>query len=458
MGRRIRSSMARCLAVLVPPFLVLGVMAGMAPASAASSLSRESGGRTQADAGALAAVPASLRAAIGASLGTSAPAAGYSRRTELTASDRASGDQFGYSVALSALGTTALVGANFRHSAAGAAYVFTLRGGAWSQTAELTAPRGASTQEFGFSVALSAAGSTALVGTPAGSNSGTGAAYVFRLRGGAWSRTAELTAPRRAPDAVSGLSVALSASGSTALLGATGRSGTGAADVFRLRGGTWSQTARLTTSHDGGPDDAFGTSVALSAPGTTALVGASEHNFATGAAYVFTLRGGAWSRTAELTAAHGAEADEFGDSVALSASGTTALVRAGHRPPAVGAAYVCMLRVRDWSLTAELAASHASSDDALGASVALSESGATALVAATGRDSFTGAAYVFTLRGGTWSQTAELAASRAAPNDNFGWSVALSAPGTTALVGAQAHSATGAAFLFAKAAGWAITR
>ncbi len=445
MGRRIRSSVARCLAVLVPPFLVLGVMAGMAPASAASSLSHESGGRTMANA---AAVPASLRAAIGASLGTSAPAAGYSRRTELTASNRAAGDQFGFSVALSASGSTALVGANFRHSAAGAAYVFTLRGGAWSQTAELTAPRGASTQEFGFSVALSAAGSTALVGTPAGSNSGTGAAYVFRLRGGAWSRTAELTAPRRAPDAVSGLSVALSASGSTALLGANGRSGTGAADVFTLRGGTWSLTAELTAAH-GAPTDKFGDSVALSASGTTALVGASEHSFATGAAYVFTLRGGAWSRTAELTAAHGAEADEFGDSVALSASGTTALVGAGDRQHGVGAAYVFSLRGRAWSQTAELAASHATSDDALGDSVALSAPGSTALVGAWGRNSGTGVAFVFTLRGGTWSQTAELAASRAAPNDNFGWSVALSALGTTALVGAQAHSATGAAFVFA---------
>ena len=54
--------------------------------------------------------------------------------------------------------------------------------------------------------------------------------------------------------------------------------------VFRLRGGTWSQTARLTTSHDGGPDDAFGTSVALSGDGTTALVGAPFAIPGTGAA------------------------------------------------------------------------------------------------------------------------------------------------------------------------------
>ena len=84
MGQRIRSPAARYLAVLVAPLLVLGMMAGMAPASAASPLSHESGGRIAADPTALA---ASLQAAIGASPGTSVSAAGYSRRAELTASN-----------------------------------------------------------------------------------------------------------------------------------------------------------------------------------------------------------------------------------------------------------------------------------------------------------------------------------------------------------------------------------
>ena len=127
-------------------------------------------------------MPASLRAAIGRSLGASASAAGYFQQAELTASDRAAGNQFGESVAVSAAGTTALVGANQRHSGAGAVYVFTLRGGTWSQTAELTATHGAPNDGFGWAVALSARGSTALVGAT-GHNTLTGAAYVFRLRG-----------------------------------------------------------------------------------------------------------------------------------------------------------------------------------------------------------------------------------------------------------------------------------
>jgi len=80
------------------------------PALVASPLSHESGGRTPADAAALAAVPASLQAAIRKSPGTLVSAAGYSQQAELTASHLAAGDLFGFSVALSVLGSTALVG------------------------------------------------------------------------------------------------------------------------------------------------------------------------------------------------------------------------------------------------------------------------------------------------------------------------------------------------------------
>ncbi|HEX4259151.1 MAG TPA: hypothetical protein VH089_28945, partial [Streptosporangiaceae bacterium] len=91
-------------------------------------------------------------------------------------------DQFGYSVALSADGTTALSGAPYRNGAAGAAYVFRLRGRTWSQTAEVTARDGAAPDQLGGSVALSASGHTALAGA-IGRNSYAGAAFVFTGRG-----------------------------------------------------------------------------------------------------------------------------------------------------------------------------------------------------------------------------------------------------------------------------------
>ena len=73
-------------------------------------------------------------------------------------------DWFGYSVAIS--GTTAVVGAPYTPAASafGEAYVFTDVGGTWSKTTDLTASDEADGDEFGFSVAIS--GNTVVVGAP----------------------------------------------------------------------------------------------------------------------------------------------------------------------------------------------------------------------------------------------------------------------------------------------------
>ena len=106
----------------------------------------------------------------------------WSQTVELTASDGGSNDTFGQAVALN--GPTALVGAPQHQVGSttlqGAAYVYTETNGAWSQTAELTASDGAGDDLFGYSVAFN--GPTALVGAlnhQVFSNSGQGTAYFF---------------------------------------------------------------------------------------------------------------------------------------------------------------------------------------------------------------------------------------------------------------------------------------
>jgi hypothetical protein len=98
----------------------------------------------------------------------------WPQQAKLTASDATSGDNFGWSVAL--YGPTAVVGAYDKKSGRGAAYVFGRSGSSWPQEAKLTASDATSGDNFGWSVALY--GSTAVVGAPF-KNSGTGAAYVF---------------------------------------------------------------------------------------------------------------------------------------------------------------------------------------------------------------------------------------------------------------------------------------
>ncbi len=379
---------------------------------------------------------------------------------ELTASDGAAGDEFGYAVALSADGTTALIGAYSKNSRKGAAYVFVRSSGTWSQqtTPPLTASDGAANDEFGYAVALSADGTTALIGALF-KNSAKGAAYVFVRSSGTWSQqtTPPLTASDGAAGDSFGIAVALSADGNTALIGAYSKNSyRGAAYVFVRSSGTWSQqTTPPLTASDGAAGDTFGWSVALSADGTTALIGAYSKNSRKGAAYVFVRSGTSWSQqtTPSLLASDGAAGDSFGWSVALSADGTTALIGAYSKNSNKGAAYVFVRSSGTWSqqTTPPLTASDGAAGDSFGWSVALSADGTTALIGALFKNSAKGAAYVFVRSSGTWSQqtTPPLTASDGAAGDSFGIAVALSADGNTALIGAYSkNSYKGAAYLF----------
>jgi hypothetical protein len=361
----------------------------------------------------------------------------WSQQAELTPSDAAFGENFGGAVATS--GSTVVIGAPRQNLDTGAAYVFARSGSSWSQRAKLTASDAARGDFFGASVAVS--GSTALIGAP-GKNSATGAAYVFVPSGTSWSQQAKLTASNGASGDNFGFSVAVS--GSTAVLGAVGdNSGRGAAYVFARSGTTWSQQAELTAS-DGASGDVFGVSVAIR--GSTVVVGAPQKNSFVGAAYVFLLP----SQGAELTASDAAAGDEFGFSVAI--SGATAVIGAPDKNSHTGAAYVFVHTNSRWSQQATLTASDAAKGDFFGASVAVS--GPTVVVGADGKNSGTGAAYVFARSGTSWSQQAKLTASDAASGDDFGTSVAIS--GSTAVVGADhKNSGTGAAYVFTRSGtGW----
>jgi FG-GAP repeat protein len=230
------------------------------------------------------------------------PAAGWANMTEtakLTASDGKAWDGFGKSVAIS--GETVVVGAVVPPFSGGPspsphpAYLFNKPAAGWvnmTETAKLSASDVASTDLFGQSVAIS--DDTVVVGsaewawgTPP---PGPGAAYVFVKPVGGWTgmiQTAKLTALDGLPYNDFGVSVAIS--GDSIVVGDIigTQLGTGAAYVFIKPAGGWTdmnQTTKLTAS-DGAANDAFGASVAVN--GDTALVGAFAVNGVQGAAYVF---------------------------------------------------------------------------------------------------------------------------------------------------------------------------
>ena len=343
------------------------------------------------------ALPAGLARAVRRAFG---PETLFPRQTELRARGGRDGDTFGAELALNSSGTIALIGAYHPYPLSGpdrfsgVAYVFARSGSRWIQQAELRARDARGGDSFGGSVALNSSGTIALVGAQ-GKNYATGAVYVFTRSGSRWTQRAELTA-RGGADAF-GQAVALNASGSTALIGAFGASTgsmTGASFVFTGSGSAWTQQAELTAG-DAAPGDLFG-SVALSASGTTALIGAPGKDGATGAVYVFTRSGSSWTQQAEITARDAASNDGFGIAVALTTSGGTALIGADGNRGGRGTAYVFTRSGSKWTQRAEIAARNGADGDFFGSAVVLSAFGKTALVGAMNANRSTGAAYVFT--------------------------------------------------------------
>jgi hypothetical protein len=312
----------------------------------------------------------------------------------------------------------------------------------------------------------------------------TGAAYPLTIDPVA--QQAYLKASNTGTSDLFGWSVAIS--GDTAVVGARRESSNatvvngnqsnnsaanaGAAYVFVRNGTTWTQQAYLKASNAGAGDE-FGWSVAIS--GDTVVVGARSEDstsagvngngadnsgFNNGAAYVFVRSGTTWTQQAYLKASIPANADNFGESIAVSgdcvvvgAPGESSIAtgingnEADATAPSAGAAYVFVRNGTTWTQQAYLKASNTQAFDDFGFSVAVS--GETVVVGAYLEDGVndgfpsSGAAYVFVRNGTTWSQQAFLKGSNTGAGDGFGISVSVS--GETLVVGAwnENGSATG---------------
>jgi hypothetical protein len=362
----------------------------------------------------------------------------------------AGSDDFGWSVAMSADGQTALIGAiNAGSTDAGAAYLYTASASGWS-SAPVATFTGPANSQFGSSAALSADGQTALIGAIGGGSIDAGAAYLYTAASG-WSDTPAAVFTMAGPtNSQFGASVALSGDGQTALIGApaapTGDVGT--AYLYTAAPG-WSNTPAASFSGTARPDEQFGLAVALSGDGQTALIGeVGGLEDSDGAAFLYTAASG-WSDTpaAAFTGTVGSN-EELGRSVALSANGQTVLVSAGGGANLYTAA-------PGWPSTPT-----ASFSGLNGATVALSADGQAALLGApnglTAQAPFGApAAYLYTATSG-WSNTpvATFTAGTSQTGTGFGRAIALSADAKTVLVGAQA---TEAAYVFASAAGVTTT-
>jgi hypothetical protein len=249
---------------------------------------------------------------------------------ELTASDRAPGDNFGESVAISGDGSTVVVGAPARASNDGAVYVFTKpTSGGWqdaTESAELTRST-PSADALGYSVAVSTDGSVIVAGAPGDSFPAVGGAgYVFsEASTGGWqnaTQTAVLSASTSTDDNI-GSSVAMAGDGKTvAIVGSPPGNTGGHVYVFgKPASGGWqddtSPMAALTVSDPS--NDLLAGPLAMSADGKTIVAGRT---------FVFSQPSNGWQNATQSAAltVDGEPAYEglrsWHDGVAISSDGT----------------------------------------------------------------------------------------------------------------------------------------
>jgi hypothetical protein len=361
----------------------------------------------------------------------------------IKASNTSEDNQFGYSVSMSADGSTLAAGSvnegsgskgingnQADHSArdSGAVYVYTRRpGAAWMQQAYIKASNPQEGAQFGNAVALSGDGNTLAVAAyleDSGSTGvngnqgdhtkdGSGAVYVFTRSGTTWSQQAYVKASNTGEGDQFGYSVALNANGNTLAVGAieeasraTGvngnqaddsAAGTGAAYVFARTGAAWSQQAYLKPEATGA---LMGYGIGVSADGNTVAVGAENDYNNGGAVYAFVRAGTTWSEQARLKSANEEGGDSIGWCVAISADGNT-IVAGG---------------IDENSLLTGVPPLTAGGND-------------------NGRSPSTGAAYVFVRNGTAWTPQAWLKATNTRKNDQFGTSISISGDGNTVAVG-----------------------
>jgi hypothetical protein len=346
----------------------------------------------------------------------------------------------------------------------------------FAQIQKLFSPTAAaSAAYFGASLACNYTGSVVAIASPNELSAGRGAVVVFNRSGTTY--TPIITVNEGVPRATNnyntyyyGVGMGMDSAGMRFVVGGDTASADitspgGWCRVFSNASGSWALEATLLV-----PGLAVGSCVgwscSMNAAGDTIAVGAPLSSSATiaqqGSVHIFTRSGTTWTLQASKTASDSLAYDWFGHEVSLSDDGNRLLVGSicNDAPLAdSGAAYVFTRSGTTWTQVAKLAPADLSSGDYMGAVVSLSGDGNTAVISAhlqsaagLSQTAQAGAAYVYTTTNGTtWTLQAKLTPSDPVVGGNFGRTVSVSSNGNKLIVGCNHfNNSAGAAYHFTR--------
>ena len=373
-------------------------------------------------------------------------------------------DQFGNSVDIdesnAVIGSFLDDNASLTNS--GAAYALNIdpTTGAWTSYVKLMSPEQSSGDYFGGSVAVdSGVIFVGAYGDDYLSKIDSGSVFTFRKNTDTWDYESKIMPNDSSATDLFGYSVA--ADGGYLVVGAPrdddkGKD-SGSAYIFKFNGTAWIQEAKLVAS-DGGIEDAFGTSVDID--NGRIIVGSKENTHSgkinVGAAYVFRLVSGTWTQEAKLTNGDlGKQYDYFGTDVSIDDERIVVAAKGFDLNATVvnvGAVYSFTLNNGEWILNQRLLNNN-NSNDWFGNSISLDGSylAVSCLTCDVGSNTNAGKIEIFYFSDGTWENILTYVLSDRETNDRFGSDIEIT--NNRVIVGARTKSKsalvqqTGAAYL-----------
>lgn len=204
-------------------------------------------------------------------------------RTTITATDNSG--LLGYSVAMTYDGNRILIGSPANNGSRGCATLYDYNGSSWVYVRKFIASDATVEGSFGHSVSISADGLTILVGAPRSETDANklidAKAYIYEYSNttNSWSESILTGSEASGLNGTLGYSVALSADGSTAIVGSYYRY---KAYIYRKTNNVWTTLTYYSAPFDiySGLDiGQYGWSVAITGDGNTAYVGTLTGNY-----------------------------------------------------------------------------------------------------------------------------------------------------------------------------------
>lgn len=280
-----------------------------------------------------------------------------------------------------------------------------------------------------------------------------GCVYVFVKSGATYVQEAKLLASDRAATDLFGNWARISGDGTRIIASAyladvSGQVDAGAVYIFSRSGSTWTQEQKITLPSPFNSDQ-FGTGVAIDTTGTRIAVGCHLRNVASiadsGLVVTYTRSGTTWTLEASLINSDSAATDYFGSGLAMTPDGTRLAIGCVYKDTDgvanSGAIYVFTRSGSTWTQEAKLVTSDKVLDDYFGNwyGIAISDNGDIIAGGCYNKDvaglTNAGAAYLFKRVGNLWYQEAILTASDKAANDQFAQSVSMTGDGSVLALG-----------------------